>query len=105
MLLIETPFKRVAVDIVGPIASPSETGYGYILTLVDYATRYPEVVPLKKVTTEAVAEALLGIYSRENIPEEEWTDQGTQFMSKCMQEVSKLPNIKGLKTSQSSGTV
>ena len=59
MPLIDTPFKRVAdIDIVGPIAPPSEAGHWYILTLVDYATRYPEAVPLKKITTEAVAEAL-----------------------------------------------
>ena len=70
MPLIDTPFKRVAVDIVGPIAPPSEAGHRYILTLVDYATRYPEAVPLKKITTETVAEALLNIYSRVGIPEE-----------------------------------
>ena len=77
MPLIDTPFKRVAVDIVRPIAPPSEAGHRYILTLVDYTTRYPEAVPLKKITTEAVAEALLDIYSRVGIPEEVLTDQGT----------------------------
>ena len=96
MPLIDTSFKRVAVDIVGPIAPPSEAGHRNILTLVDYATRYPEAVPLKKITTEAVAEALLKIYSRVGIPEEVLTDQGTQFMSECMQEVSRLLSIKGL---------
>ena len=30
------------------------------------------------------------------IPEEVLTDQGTQFMSECMQEVSRLFSIKGL---------
>ena len=96
MPLIDTPFKRVAVDTVRPIAPPSEAGHRYILTLVDYATRYPEAVPLKKIITEAVAEALLDIYSRVGIPEEVLTDQGTQFMSECMQEVSRLLSIKGL---------
>ena len=96
MPLIDTSFKRVAVDIVGPIAPPSEAGHRNILTLDDYATRYPEAVPLKKITTEAVAEALLNIYSRVGIPEEVLTDQGTQFMSECMQEVSRLLSIKGL---------
>ena len=96
MPLIDTPFKRVAVDIVRPIAPLSEAGHRYILTLVDYATRYPEAVPLKKITTEAVAEALLDIYSRVGIPEEELTDQGTQFMPECMQGVSRLISIKGL---------
>ena len=69
MPLIDPPFKRVAVYIVGPIAPPREAGH-QLVTLVDYATRYPEAVPLKKITTEAVAEALLDIYSRVGIPEE-----------------------------------
>ena len=56
---VDTPFKMVVVDIVGWIASPSEAGHRYILTLVDYATRYPEAVTLKKITTEAVFVALL----------------------------------------------
>ena len=88
--------QEVAVDTVGPIAPPSEAGHRYILTLVDYPTRYPEAVTLKKITTEAVAEALLDIYSRVGIPEKVLTDQGTQFMSDCMQEVSRLLSIKGL---------
>ena len=71
-------------------------GHQYILSLVDYATRYPEAVLLKKITTEAEAEALLDIYSRVGIPEEVLTDQGTQFMSECMQEVSRLLSIKDL---------
>ena len=96
MPLIDRPFKRVAVDIVGPIAPPSEAGHRYILTLVDYATRHTEAVSLKKITTEAVAEAFLDIYSRVGIPEEVLTDQETQFMSECMQEVSRLLSIKGL---------
>ena len=58
MSLIEMPFKRVAVDTVGLITPPSEARQRYILTLVDYATRYPEAVPLKKINTKAVAEAL-----------------------------------------------
>ena len=94
MPLIDTPFKRVAVDIVGLIglAPPSEA--------VDYATRYPEAVPLKKITIEAVAETLFDIYSRVGIPEEILTDQGTQFMFECMQEVSRLLTIKGLTSTQ-----
>ena len=75
MPLIDMPFTRVEVDIVGPIAAPSETGHRYILTLVEYTTKYPEAVPLKKITTETVAEALLNIYSREGIPEEVLPDQ------------------------------
>ena len=94
--LIDMPFNRVVVDIVGLIAPPSEAGHQYILTLVDYAIRYPAAVPLKKITTEAVTEALLDIYSRVGIPEGVLTDQGRFIMSECMQEVSRLLSIKGL---------
>ena len=96
MPLIDTPFKRVAVDTVEPIAPLNEAGHRYILTLVDYATRYPEAVPLKKITTQAVAKALLNIYRRVGIPEEVLTDQGSQFMSQRMQEVSRLLSIKDM---------
>ena len=64
MPVIDTLFKRVAVDLVGPIYPPSDSGCRYILTLVDYATRYPVAVALKKVTAEDVAEAFVNMYSR-----------------------------------------
>ena len=98
MPLIDTPFKRVAVDLVGLIAPASERGHRYILTLVYYATRYPEAVPLKNIDTKTVAEALLDMYNRLRIPEEVLSDQGTQFVSICMQEVSRLLFINRLIT-------
>ena len=66
----------------------SEKGYRYIFSMVDYATRYPDAVPLKNIDTETVAEALLDMYSRLGFPEEVLSDNGTQFISECMEEVS-----------------
>ena len=91
--LIDTPFKRVAVDLIGPIHPPSEQGHRYILTLVDYATRYPDAAPLKSISTEAVAEALVDMYSRLGVPEEILSDLGTQFVSECMQSMHNLNNL------------
>lgn len=96
--IIDTPFKRCAVDLIGPIHPPSEKGHRYILTLVDYATRYPEAVALKEITSEVVAEALLDIYSRVGIPEEVISDQGSQFISDYMKEFSRLLGMKQLPT-------
>ena len=96
--LIETPFKRCAVDLIGPINPPSEKGHRYILTLVDYATRYPEAVPLKEISSEAVAEALIDIYSRVGIPEEVISDRGTQFISEYMEEFARLLGMKQMPT-------
>ena len=98
MPLIDKPFKRVAIDLVGPISPPSEEGHRYILTLVDFSTRYPEAVPLKNIDTETVAEALVDIFSRLGVPEEILSDLGTQFVSDCMREVTRLLSIKQLTT-------
>ncbi|RUS68513.1 hypothetical protein EGW08_023725 [Elysia chlorotica] len=91
--VVDVPFKRVAVDLIGPIEPASEAGHRYILTLVDYATRYPEAVPLRRIDTETVAEALVDIYSRLGVPEEILSDQGTQFISDCMREVCRLLGV------------
>ena len=47
MPLIEAPFHRVVVDQIGPIAPKSDKGNRYILTIVDYGTRFPEAVAFK----------------------------------------------------------
>jgi len=98
MPLIETPFDRVAVDIIGPIHPASERGHRYILTLVDYATRYPEAVPLKDIEAETVAEALVSMFSRVGILKEVLSDRGSQFMSKVMKEVCRLLSVKQIFT-------
>ena len=98
MPLIDTPFQRVAIDLVGPISPVTERGNRYILTMVDYATRYPEAITLPSIETERVAEALLGIYSRVGIPSEVLSDRGTHFLSNVMQEVNRLLSIKHLVT-------
>lgn len=50
MPIIDVPFTRVAMDIVGPLEH-SRKGNRYILVFSDYATRYPEVFPLRKITS------------------------------------------------------
>ena len=70
MPLIDTPFKRVTVDIVGPTEPRSDKKSRYILTMIDYATRYPEAVALPSIETERVAEALIAMFSRVGIPSE-----------------------------------
>ena len=42
MLLIDEPFSRIAIDLIGPILPASERGRRYILTAVDFSTSCPE---------------------------------------------------------------
>ena len=100
MPLIDTPFKRTAMDLVGPIYPPSDRGHRYFVTIVDYATRYPEAAALKNIDTESMAEAVISVYTRVGVPSEVLTDMGVQFTSDFMREISRLLSIKQLTCTQ-----
>lgn len=99
MPLIDTPFQRIAIDLVGPIHPCSDRKNRYILTVVDYATRYPEAVALANIDTKSVAEALFNIYTRVGFPQEILSDHGSQFTSDLMHEISRLLSIKQITSS------
>ena len=98
MPLMEELFKRVAMVLVGPISPVSKKGDRYILTVVDFATRYSGAVALPKIETNRVAEALLEVFSRVGFPKELLSDRETQFTSDMMKEVSRLISTKQLFT-------
>ena len=96
--IVTIPFKQVGIDIIGPINPSSSRGNKYVLTMVDYATKYVEATPLETVTTITVAEALFEMWSRVGIPDKIVSDRGTQFTSDLMKEIHRLLSIKGVTT-------
>ena len=96
--IIEEPFQRIAMDIVGPLPR-SRQGHRYILVICDYATRYPEAFPLKTIDAPHVAEELMKFFSRAGVPKEILTDQGTNFMSKLLTELYRMLHIQPIHTS------
>ncbi len=66
--------------------------------ITDYATRYPEVFPLRSVKSKSVATCLVQLFSRVGFPAEILTDQGTNFMSTLLKQVYQLLGIKSLRT-------
>ena len=69
-----------------------------ILVICDYATRYPEAIPLRSVDVNNIAEELVKFFARVGVPEEILTDQGTNFNSQLLKEVYQLLHIKPIKT-------
>lgn len=98
MPLIRTPFQRVAIDLIGPLSPRSDKGNRYVLTLIDFATRYPDAVALPSIDAVSIAEALLEIFSRVGLPREVVTDQGRSFTSELMKEVGRLLTVKFFRT-------
>ena len=67
--IISEPFSRVAMDIVGPLLT-SQAGNRYVLVICDYATHYPDAIPLKSIDAEHVAEKLVELFAMVGIPRE-----------------------------------
>ena len=95
--IILTPYQRLACDLVGPLTR-TKSGHKYILTVMCVGTRFPYVVPLKRVDAVTVAEGLTEVISHTGIPKELLTDQGSVFTGKLTKQVCELLSIKHLKT-------
>ena len=87
-------FHRVAVDLIGPITPVSHNVNRYIITIVDFATKYHEAVALPRIETEWVDEALLDLFSRVCFPNEILSESASQFTSDLMKEVCRLISLK-----------
>ena len=67
--------------------------------MVDYATRYPEAVPLRTATAKAVAKEFMLLFSRVGIVGEILTDQGACFMSRVIKDLLSMLQVRHLRTS------
>jgi len=95
---ITAPFQRVAIDLIGKL-NLTDDGHEYILTMVDYLTRFAICVPLKRITTQDVATALLEhLICIHGCPIEIISDQGSQFNSILAQAFFEATKIKKIQT-------
>jgi len=68
--LVSLPvMKEPGMDIVGPFPR-SRRGNQYIVVVCDYATRYPEAIPLCSIDAWTIADHLRQLFSRVSIPKE-----------------------------------
>lgn len=91
-------FGLISLDIVGPLTR-TDSGNKYILTCMDYLTRYPECIPIADITATTVAKAFVtNIVLRYGAPQSLLTDMGSQFMSELFTNICQLLQIKKLHT-------
>jgi hypothetical protein len=64
--------------------------------VIDYSTRYPEAVPLKRVTAKVVADTLVGVFVRFGIPTEMLSDNGSVFVSRLTKALMKSLGVTQL---------
>lgn len=88
----EKPWQRLHIDYAGPV-----DGWYYFI-LVDAYTKWPEVVPTKRITTSATLTILKGIFARFGIPETLVSDNGRQLVSDQFERYCDNNGILHLKT-------
>ncbi len=96
--VISMPFESVAFDIVGPLPK-ARGGVKHILTYICMASRWPEAVPLRSITAEAVATAMTHVIFRTGIPLKLLTDRETVFVSRLAERLCEVLGIDKVHTS------
>lgn len=91
--VVGEPFERIIMDCVGPLPR-TKSGNQFLLTLMCASTRYPEAIPLRKITSSSVVKAMTKFFSTFGLPRVIQTDQGTNFQSKLFKQVLKELNIQ-----------
>ena len=98
MPIMNSPFERVAIDIVGPLPRTRKRNM-YILTMVDCCTMWGEAIPLTTIDSKRVADALMEAFTRLGFPDQILTDNGSQFCGKLMEEVFRVFHSNHIHTS------
>lgn len=86
------PFEKVIADCVGPLPKSKATNQ-FLLTMMCASTRFPEIIPLRKITAPVTTKALVKFFSLFGLPKVVQTDQGTNFKSKVFAQVLKTLGI------------
>ena len=73
------PWDKIALDLKGPIAGSK---YKYLLVIMDYYSKWPEVIGVKTITAINIINKLKQLFSRYGIPKVVVSDNGTQFVAK-----------------------
>ncbi|CAM5169467.1 unnamed protein product, partial [Eretmochelys imbricata] len=94
--IIEVPFQRVAVDILGPFLKKTPRGKQYILTFMDFSTRWPEAVALSNTRAKSVCQARADIFARVGWPSDILTDAGTNFLAGTMESLWEAHGVNHL---------
>lgn len=94
-----SPFEKVFMDLVGPINPMGSKGNTYIFTCNCDLTKYAVAIPIKDSTALSTAKAFMhGVILKHGFPKEIVSDNGTNFVSETLKEITKLLRIKKILT-------
>ena len=86
------PFHQIGIDLIGPLPTTKE-GYKYIVTAIDYYTKWTEAQPHKDKSACSVADFIYKIICRHGCFNIEISDQGREFVSTLSQNLHTLTGV------------
>src|SRR6266498_1005815 len=90
----KAPFQRIGIDIVRPLTI-TKKGNRYIVTAMDYFTKWLIVKAIKEVTAKTVSKFIYEkIICKHGCPQVLQNDRGTHFVNKIIQDLSEKFRIK-----------
>ena len=73
------PWEKVALDIKGPLTDgPAK----FLIVLIDYYSKWPEIYEVQKITKESVVNALMKCFTTYGLPKVVVSDNGKQIVAK-----------------------
>ena len=91
---VTQPFGKVGIDIVGPLPKTAENNQ-YIVTAMDYLTKWPEARAIPDATAKSVANFLYeDIICRHGCPQELVSDNGSAFISQVVEAILERHQVK-----------
>ena len=76
-----TSFEMLKCDVLGPLPIKSSKGHEYILGVIDVTTRWLELIPIKRVTSQEIVEGLKSVFDRFGRPKILFGDNASYFTS------------------------
>lgn len=81
---VKEPWEVVGMDLFGELPTTSR-GNRYVLVMIDHFTKWPEVIPLRRIDALTIANCLhKHLICRHGCPRKLLTDRGAQFMSQVV---------------------
>ena len=89
----DEPWKKIAIDITGPFFNAPHNKR-YIVCIIDYCSRFPEVLLTSNTTSANIISWLESVFSRFGNPESLVSDNSSQFTSVEFEGFLKSRNIE-----------
>jgi transposase InsO family protein len=92
---VQAPFQQWGLDFIGEIHPSSSAQHKWILTTIDYFTKWIEAIPTRQATDAVIIQFIeSNILSRFGCPQKIITDNASSFKSKKMIDFCDKYHIK-----------